>query len=153
MKSQFLLPWTFRPVGILLAPLFCYLIEADIQLPFLDRSPVDTHSSDGRILLSFRSENASIEVWMLGLVLSLMFIAFSRLRRGEDEYTTQLRMRAWVQSVYINFILAVVIIFFSFGLEFLFFASMQFLALLVVFSILFYGRLALRRFAIKASAA
>ena len=80
---------------------------------------------------------------MLGLLLSLIFIAFSRLRH-EDEYIRHQRMNALLQSVYITYSVAFVLILFVHGFAFLVYACMHALTLLLVFSVLFYGRMLLR---------
>jgi FlaA1/EpsC-like NDP-sugar epimerase len=140
VKNRFLLPRSFRLTGLILAPVFCWLLGAEIELPVLERQ---TSVQNQGSLLSQPMANASMEVWMLGLVLSLIFIAFSRLRH-EDEYTQHLRMTALLQSVYINYAVALMLILFVHGFAFLIYACMHALTLLLVFSVLFYSRMLFR---------
>lgn len=142
MKTHLLFPRSFRPAGLLLAPLFYWLMESDVTLSIFQKSEpaIARIKSDSFVY----SENSSGDVWMVGLVISLLFVAFSRLKQ-EDEYTMHLRLHALMESVYINFALAAALIFFTNGMQFLFMAALHSMALLIVFSLLFYGRMLLRR--------
>ena len=140
MRNSLLLPRFFRIPGLILTPVFGYLINKGAELSAFERSASAVSAIKTTNMVY--TTNASGDVWMLGLLLSLLAIAFSKIKQ-EDEYTSHLRLRALMQSVYFNYILSIVIIFTTHGFSFLFLACINVVSLLLVFCVLFYGRMAI----------
>ncbi len=101
MKNTMLLPRACRAIGLVLLPVFVTLFAActyyDFIFQFLN---TPAHKSSG--LLDFSNNNLTDEVAVVGGILSLFMIAFSRLKT-EDEYVSFIRLKSLQWGVYANY--------------------------------------------------
>ena len=123
MKQNYLLPHGFKRVGlIMLVPflaaciwLLCGPCEGDW---FLVDVPALASTSEWFGMTATDPVN---EICMLGLLVSLVFIALSR-EKDEDEMTAVVRMQSFVWSFWCTAVLMLVAILFVYDLAFMYFA-------------------------------
>ncbi len=118
MKTRdYLLPYHYKKIGMLILlpfALLCLCLLFDIKLP----SVVIPWIAIGDGFFYSGSADLFTELGMMGLLVSLSFIALSR-EKDEDEMTGQIRMQSFVWSLWFTtFVLAFGILFIM-GLEFL----------------------------------
>jgi hypothetical protein len=90
--------------------------------------------------LSFSNDNLTDELALSGVILSLLMLAFCA-ERIEDEYVASTRLRCWQWAVLANYGLLLIAIWLVFGTAFLGILYYNMLTTLLLFLLLFYGRL------------
>ena len=105
MKFEYLFPEVYKKIGWVMFVVFSVLYVLSFAGVLSSLFPCKVFSL---LPFTFLSENSFIqqndgwedEICMVGLVLSLLFISFARLKE-EDEYTINLRMKsiAWAFKV------------------------------------------------------
>jgi hypothetical protein len=132
MKNQLLLPRICRTIGIILLPLSAWLLIADLKFPFLN-----TGLKVGSGMGSYDNNyNLTTDVAITGLIVSLIMIAFSKLKR-EDEYLVLIRLRSLQLAVYINYAAFLVATFAVNGLNYLGILMYNVVTILVAFILVF----------------
>ena len=128
MKQNYLLPHGFKRVGlIMLVPflaaciwLLCGPCEGDwfiVDVPALFTLDIASTSE----WFSMTVTDPVNEICMLGLLVSLVFIALSK-EKDEDEMTAVVRMQSFVWSFWCTAVLMLVAILFVYDLAFMYFA-------------------------------
>ena len=128
MKQNYLLPHGFKRVGlIMLVPflvaciwLLCGPCEGDwfiVDVPALFTLDIASTSE----WFGMTATDPVNEISMLGLLVSLVFIALSK-EKDEDEMTAVVRMQSFVWSFWCTAILMLVAILFVYDLAFMYFA-------------------------------
>ena len=128
MKQNYLLPHGFKRVGlIMLVPfltaciwLLCGPCEGDwflVDVPALFTLDIASTSE----WFSMTATDPVNEICMLGLLVSLVFLALSK-EKDEDEMTAAVRMQSFVWSFWCTAILMLVAILFVYDLAFMYFA-------------------------------
>ncbi len=128
MKQNYLLPHGFKRVGlIMLVPflvaciwLLCGPCEGDwfiVNVPALFTLDIASTSE----WFGMTVTDPVNEICMLGLLVSLVFIALSK-EKDEDEMTAVVRMQSFVWSFWCTAILMLVAILFVYDLAFMYFA-------------------------------
>lgn len=144
MKTKFLFPYQFKKVGILF---FVPSIVLVIDLLINSREPnflnlsvfamVDIPFMQDTTTFGWVVNNVYNEIVGLGLLVGLLFIAFSRLRT-EDEYIVQIRLESLLWACYMNFFILFIAIVFVFDLAFLYVLYLNMFSILVFFIAKFY---------------
>lgn len=80
--------------------------------------------------------NIIMNLGLIGLLLSLMFMAFAR-EKIEDEFVTKIREQSLVQAVMINYALLFFVILFVFEVDFLYCVFANMYTILIIFVIKF----------------
>ncbi len=136
MEKNYLLPNKFKRIGIVMFVPFCalclWLLFTDLEfehfhIPVLAIC-IDDLFEDLK-LFKITNTDPTNEVGMLGLLVSLCFIALSK-ERDEDEMTGKIRMQSFVWSFWVTSAILAFGILFFYMLSFLYFA---FAALFLVF--------------------
>jgi len=116
MKNRFLFPHSYRRIGwLLFVPFLVFglaVLNHDFQFDFLEIS-FGKSPSPGTFesIFSVNTINLSDEIATLGMILSLLFIAFSK-EKIEDERVAQIRLDSLHFAVYLNYaVLAIQVIF------------------------------------------
>ena len=128
MKQNYLLPHGFKRVGlIMLAPflaaciwLLCGPCEGEwltVKVPTLFTLDLASTSE----WFGMTVTDPVNEICMLGLLVSLVFIALSK-EKDEDEMTAVVRMQSFVWSFWCTAVLMLVAILFVYDLAFMYFA-------------------------------
>lgn len=128
MKKNYLLPHNFKMIGlIMLVPflvaciwLLCGPCEGDwfiVDVPALFTLDIASTSE----WFGMTATDPVNEICMLGLLVSLVFIALSK-EKDEDEMTAAVRMQSFVWSFWCTAILMLVAILFVYDLAFMYFA-------------------------------
>ena len=128
MKKNYLLPHNFKMIGlIMLVPflvaciwLLCGPCEGDwfiVDVPALFTLDIASTSE----WFGMTATDPVNEISMLGLLVSLVFIALSK-EKDEDEMTTVVRMQSFVWTFWCTAILMLVAILFVYDLAFMYFA-------------------------------
>lgn len=138
MKNKLLFPFACKIIGLVLLPVFAVLVYlwtndrfsiAALQHPVAD--PGSLSSDDG---------NYTNELVLGGLLLSMIFVAFSR-EKIEDERTTLIRLQSLHMTHYLNYIILALWIFATNGLGFLFTAAYLPFIFLAIFLLIYNTRL------------
>jgi hypothetical protein len=138
MKKQPLFPWIFRVFGLLLlvpSTIFfiaCYNFE--FQFSWLATGRGDSID---------RTYNLSDEISVTLVIVSLLFIGFSKLR-DEDEYIQHIRLRSLQWSVYAFYAIFLALTFLVYGSAYLYVVMYNVPTVLLLFNIIFYSNLYLR---------
>ena len=121
MKTHnYLLPYVYKKVGMWLFLPFaalCLCLLSDVKLPDIQIPWVGI----GDNFLFKGTTSLLTEVGMMGLLVSLCFIALSR-EKDEDEMTGQVRMQSFVWSLWFTSIALSLGILFVMGLSFMYFS-------------------------------
>jgi hypothetical protein len=137
MKRAFLLPHQWKIPALVMLGAFSALVIAatayNFKLGFLDHAA-------GLGELDFSNDNLTDELGLSGMILSLLMLAFCA-ERVEDEYVASIRLRCWQWAVLVNYGLLLIGIWLVFGAAFLGILYYNMLTTLVLFLLLFYGRL------------
>ncbi len=88
------------------------------------------------------NQNLTDELWTTGLIASLLLLSFCR-ERVEDEYVRALRLRCWQWAIAVNYVLFLIADWLVFGLEFLGVILYNVITPLVIYLLIFYGRMLL----------
>ena len=128
MKKNYLLPHNFKMIGlIMLVPFLAACIwlllgpcEGDwfiVDVPALFTLDIASTSE----WFGMTSTDPVNEICMLGLLVSLVFIALSK-EKDEDEMTAVVRMQSFVWSFWCTAVLMLIAILFVYDLAFMYFA-------------------------------
>lgn len=132
MKNQLLLPRVCRAIGIILLPLSGWLITSEYKFSFLDTG-IKVGTGMGGYDNNY---NLTMDVAITGLIVSLIMIAFSKLKH-EDEYLVQIRLRSLQIAVYINYAAFLIATFAVNGLNYLGILMYNVVTILVAFILVF----------------
>ena len=146
MKTRFLFPHSYRMYGWLMLVPFLALGIAVLYLNF-EFDFLDFNLPHLPLYKDFFSNKPTVgnltdEIAAIGLILSLLFIGFSK-EKIEDEQIAQLRLDSLQWSVYFNYIILILAIIFIHGTNFLDAMVYNMFTLLIFFIIRF--RLAVYR--------
>ena len=121
MKTRtYLLPYTYKKVGMWMFLPFaaiCLCLLFSVKLPSISIPWI----AIGDSIFYKGTADLLTEVGMMGLLVSLCFIALSK-EKDEDEMTGQIRMQSFVWSLWFTAIILALGILFIMGLDFLAFA-------------------------------
>lgn len=121
MKTRnYLLPYTYKKIGMWMFLPFaaiCLCLFFNVELPKIGIPWI----AIGEHFLYDGTADLLTEVGMMGLLVSLSFIALSR-EKDEDEMTAHIRMQSFVWSLWFTSIILAFGILFIMGLDFLSFA-------------------------------
>jgi len=132
MKNRYLFPHPYRVFGwVLLLP----FLALGVSILYFDFNFAFLELKTGHDEL-FSGINLTDEIAALGLIVSLMFIAFSK-EKIEDEQIAQLRLDSLQWSVYFNYIVLAAAIIFIHGMAFLDAMVYNMFTLLIFFIIRF----------------
>lgn len=131
MKTKWLFPHSYRLTGWLLfvpsAILGIVTLNDKFEFSFLTLPIVADDFFGSKILVNLTNELAAI-----GVILGLLFVAFSR-EKVEDEMISQLRLEALQWSVYVNYLILTILILFVHGSDFLLVTVYNMFTVLLVF--------------------
>ncbi len=124
METKLLFPSRFKKIGWLLLIPFTLLgimklfYSDSFEFDFLDYdsgNPVKGFfNKGGDTLFNLSSNNFTDEIISIGLILGLIFTAFSK-EKIEDEWTAKLRLDSLMWGVYVNTILLLLSVVFLYG--------------------------------------
>ena len=144
MTKNYLFPSKFQKLGwILLVPFgllflyFCFTTSGsriEWQMPVF--ALVDQGFLQNTMWFGFTSNDVFDEVTLIGLILSLLFIAFSK-EKDEDEFISQIRLNSLVWALLINYVILILAELFIYGLPFLYIFYFNLILILVLFVIKF----------------
>ena len=137
MNSTLLLPTYFKKIGLVLFIPFSilgfFVIFNEFQYDWLTFK--NLHGKDSNNFLSV-DENFTNEIAIIGTLISLSFIAFSR-EKSEDEFIFKTRLESLLWATFINVILVVVVTLSFYSMNFYVVITNMTFVLLVVFIIRF----------------
>ena len=136
MVSRFLLPHNFRLIGLIVLVPFIVLgvlcLHMDFEFAWFELKL----RPEGNLFDNPEYENFTNELAMIGVLVGLMFIAFSR-EKFEDEYIGSLRLDSLLIAVIINYALVLLGILFVYGFGFFMFLIYNMYTVLVLFILRF----------------
>ena len=136
MKTRnYLLPYTYKRIGMWMFLPFsaiCLCLLFDVKLPSIEIPWI----AIGDDLFYQGKADLLTEVGMIGLLVSLCFIALSR-EKDEDEMTAHIRMQSFVWSLWFTSAILAFGILFIMGLDFLSFAMVAFYLYYLVYILKF----------------
>ncbi len=146
MTKNYLFPARFQKFGwMLLFPfgiLFLYYCFSTVDYKFELKVPVQAIISNNGLLndsilwFSITNNNIIDEITSIGLIVSLLLIAFSK-EKDEDEYTSQIRANSLVWALLINFSFLILCELFVYDLLFLNILFLNLFFILILFVIKF----------------
>lgn len=132
--KKLLFPHSFRNIGYVLLVPFLVLGIAymawDYEISWLSYQP-EAHGS-----LSFMNTNFTDELTTLGLIISLVLIAFSK-ELVEDEAIQFFRLEALQWAVYANYLVLVLAVLFCYGEHFFTAMTFNLFTVLIIFIVRF----------------
>lgn len=145
--KNYLLPYRFKKIGLcMVVPFFAICLWcicsgewefSYMKWPCFSLFTTQYVNGEGHFsLISLETTDPINEIGMLGFLVSLCFIAFSR-EKDEDEMTAQVRMQSFVWSFWFTAILYAVAILFVHGTVFLTFSFFTMFIVFVVYIIKF----------------
>ena len=146
MKTNYLLPHSFKKIGyclvipFLIMGIYC-LIDPDI-LPLSVSSSVfgfiynDNLIGPTKFLGITKTDSILDEIAIIGLTISLIFIAFSK-EKDEDEYIMQIRLRTLIWAIIFTYFVLILATIFIYGISFLSFSFINYFTVLILFIIKF----------------
>ena len=150
MKANYLLPFRFKRIGIILcimaiiAAIFWLIVfEFGHNSIIFEKLFVDiTYNDIGGIKSFYLSQmNSLLDECIAGvLIIGLTFIAFAKERR-EDEYISELRLKSLVWATYVNYLILVVGLIFIYKIPFMYVLIFNMFTILLVFILRFYWEL------------
>jgi hypothetical protein len=134
MKSKFLLPNRYKLIGwiITIPSLVLGIMHRFFDFIFDFLTVNLNKSTEG--LFDEKVLNFTDELAMTGLIVGLLFIAFSR-EREEDEYISRIRLESLQWAVLVNYVLLLAAIWFIHGLKFLDVMVYNMLTILILFNV------------------
>lgn len=138
MKSNYLLPTCFKKTGWFLAIPFTLLallaLSSSSYFPTLNcpQLAIAVDNFGHTEYFQIVQTNIITTITLVGLVVALIFIAFSR-EKIEDEYISKIRERSLVWSVVANYIVLCAASVFLFEMAFLSFVFINMYLLLIIF--------------------
>jgi len=136
--KKYLFPHQFKKIGWVL--LIISIAAAIANLPFgweptfLNSKPINIWGQDYSFLGT--GNNFFDELYSIGIIIGSILIAFSK-EKYEDEYIQKIRLEALVWAVYFNYIIVILSIIFTYGIDFPIFLMYNVATLLLVFLIRF----------------
>lgn len=149
MKSRFLLPTQFKVFGIvtLIPSLVLGILTQtqDFGIPFLTFNiprylkfeGFYNFSNGDSVSYVLNKVNFTNELSFTGIILSLFFIGFSKLKE-EDEYISKVRLDSLQMSLYLNFGFLLLASYFVHGYVFLYVPLFNIFTPLIIFIMLFH---------------
>ena len=144
MKTTYLLPSIFKRIGWIIfipAALFglTYIIfDPDIKLVTnvfaIWNSNIGLLTDSAPEFLTVVKNNILDEIITIFIILSLIFIAFSR-EKFEDEFIGQLRLKALVWATYVNYGILLLAVIFVYNISFYWVLVFNLFTILIVFII------------------
>ena len=141
MKKNFLLPHLYWKIGWMM--LIPFLVMCGVEL--FGSAPVikmtvpyifsDTVSKNEWFGIMHR-EDMYMEIWIIGLFLSLLFIAFSK-EKQEDEMIMQVRLQSLLFALWVTSICSIVETLFIFGLIYAYSLWASLFVFLIIFIVKF----------------
>lgn len=140
MKSNLLLPSRFRIIGILLvipSLVLGFLFRfRDFTFDFL--TITQSHSTvKGKNINLDEQINLTDELALTGLIIGLLFIAFSR-QKQEDEFIHHTRLQSWQWAVVINYGLLLIATWLVHGFGYIDVMMYNMLTVLIIFIVRFH---------------
>lgn len=140
MKSSLLLPSRFRIIGILLvipSLVLGFLFRfRDFTFDFL--TITQSHSMvKGKNINLDEQINLTDELALTGLIIGLLFIAFSR-QKQEDEFIHHTRLQSWQWAVVINYGLLLIATWLVHGFAYIDVMMYNMLTVLIIFIVRFH---------------
>ena len=143
MKTNYLLPNRFKRIGwVLFIPAaigaIYYLFEEpepaflNIKVFSIAGENTGFPFDSGSTWFSLVKDNVLNELIMLLLIVSSLFIAFSR-EKKEDEFISRIRLESLVWATWVNYAILILTIVFVFGLDFFVVMELNMFTLLVFF--------------------
>lgn len=142
-----LLPYGFKTIGLIMFIPFCAiclwtLISGELEFSYLKWPCISFFASElfseDFSLFTIGVTDPINEIGMLGLLVSLCFIALSK-EKDEDEMTELIRMKSFVWSFWITAIVLALGVIFTFDTSFLCFAFvaifLEFLVFIIIFNV------------------
>ncbi len=141
MKSRFLLPPRYRLVGWLILVPFLVLgilsVHLDYEVPWLGVNVSIPGSFGEGFFEDSDYENFTNEIAAIGVLIGLLFIAFSK-EKVEDEYIAKLRLDSLLVAVLGNYALLFLAIVFLYGFNFFYALVYNMYTVLILFIARFY---------------
>jgi hypothetical protein len=146
MKRLTLFPHRWKLIALLVLTASITLFIANnffsFQFDWLTFHQLDSQKG----LIVDNNPNLTDEVWLTGIIGSLLILCFSR-ERIEDEYVKSIRLHAWQWAIVTNYVLFLIAVWTVYGVfEFLGVIIYNVLTPLVIYLIIFYVRLYLLPF-------
>ncbi|MFP4664007.1 MAG: hypothetical protein ACLFM1_06225 [Bacteroidales bacterium] len=148
MNSRFLFPYTCKIAGLIL--LVPGLVLAILNF-FFNYEPAwlnwkvfafaDVSFLRGDVYFQVVENNVTNELAGLLMIVSLVFIAFSR-EKQEDELINKIRLESLLWATYINYAVLILSLIFLYNFAFLWVLIFNMFTLLVIFNIRYYIMLA-----------
>jgi len=146
MKTNYLLPHQFKRIGwIIFVPamlLGIFFFASEVDPPFLNIH-VFAFFDDGAIfngdedvIFGITKNNIFDELIGLSLIVSMVFIAFSR-QKNEDEFIAKIRLESLVWATYVNYAILLIAILFVYGMAFFWIMVFNMFTILLFFIIRF----------------
>jgi len=139
MKTQLLLPHSFKAIGlVLLIPalvLGVFVWHFDLELEFLTIE--NFRIGEGFFSEKESKENFTNEIAGISLILSLIFIGFSKLKT-EDEYLMKLRLDSLKLGILVNYALLTLAFLFAYDFDFLHVIVYNLYTPLIIYIIMFH---------------
>lgn len=132
MNNKMLFPHSYRKIGLTLTLIFLPLMLASLFFEFSFNFLGFEKENESVINLS--DQNFSNEIFGIGCILGVMFIAFSK-EKFEDEFYNNLRLNALLWAIYVNYGLILISICFFHGLSFMYVMIFNMLTPLLIFLI------------------
>lgn len=141
MKESYLLPNYFKKIGwILFLPfltLGIFALFMDVESSWLNINVFAVWSQnifEDDIFLSFIKNNITDEILMIGFIVSMMFIAFSK-EKKEDELLSKIRLESLMWAVYINYAVIILCAVTLYGIAFYWIMLLNLFTLLIIFMV------------------
>lgn len=127
--------WKFLALALLVASIVLFVVNNNgYEIPWLT---YPLHDRAGDLM----NNNLTDEVWLSGLLGSLLLLCFCR-ERTEDEYVRELRLHCWQWAILVNYSLFLLAVWTVYGLfHFLGVILYNVLTPLIIYLLLFYTRL------------
>ena len=144
MKSKYLFATKFKKVGgvfLIIGLVMGVLYLGGInEPPFFEMSVfsfVETGIMDEDIYFGVTQNNIFDELILLFLLIGLLLIGFSK-QRVEDEYISKIRLDCLLWATYLNYIILILAIIFTFGFAFFWVLVFNVFTILVFYNIRFH---------------
>jgi hypothetical protein len=133
MKARFLFPYRWKLAGIVLLVLGIafYLISTHYQLQLIVWHNFRPNEKDS-FYYEGKDECFDNEIQLASVLTGLILLSFSK-EKVEDEQIAQLRLESLQWAIYFNYIVFFLLIWFSYGSNFLWYVMYNMLTLLVFF--------------------
>jgi small-conductance mechanosensitive channel len=145
MKTKFLFPNQFKPIGWLLlipsAIIGILIIFYDFELKFLNSKVFAIYSDGmhfmgGSIIFGFDKNNITNEIFGILFLIGAIFVAFSK-EKQEDEFISKTRLESLLWATYMNYAVLIFCFLFFFGTGFFIVMIFNMYTILIFFIIRF----------------